>query len=59
MSVGLSKDAFSVGPITAIADGIYTDSTDGKCHRRPGTCHLDRSGFVRECAKLKLGFALW
>ena len=43
MSVGLSEDQFSAGPTSALGDGAYTDSTGGRYHLRPGTCHWDRS----------------
>lgn len=59
MSVGLSKDQFSAGPISALGNRTYTDSTGDKCHLRLGTCHWDHSVALSEnVPKLKLIFAL-
>lgn len=48
MSVGLSKDQFSAGPISALGNRTYTDSTGDKCHLRLGTCHWDHSVALSE-----------
>ncbi len=48
MSVGLSKDQLSAGPINVFGDGAYTDSRGGRFHLRPETCHWDRSMALSE-----------
>lgn len=48
MSVGLSEDQFSAGPISALEYSTYTDSTGGMSHLRRETCHSDRSIVLSE-----------